>query len=251
MAGDPPRSRRLSAGRVARRRLFDCREDRERRRPAKYYRAIIVRSDGPYQKTADLKGRKFAVGDINATSGSLYPRYVLDRAGFSNFINAQTYVYKGGGVTLAAIINRTVEGIEKEGGPMDQSANQQYDAIVIGAGQAGGPLSTALAGAGRRTALIEALYVGGSCINYGCTPTKTMVACARIAYLARRAADYGVQVGSVSVDMQRRSEDDDRALDVGVQRTDDLVGARRGHRKHHDVYISRPRMRMNGTARGA
>src|SRR6266704_2909643 len=77
----------------------------------------------------------------------------------------------------------------------------QYDAIVIGAGQAGGPLSTALAQAGWRTAIIERVHVGGTCINEGCTPTKTMVASARVAYLARRAADYGVQTGPVSVDM--------------------------------------------------
>ncbi len=76
-----------------------------------------------------------------------------------------------------------------------------YDAIIIGAGQAGGPLSTALAGAGLKTALIEQEHVGGTCINEGCTPTKTMVASARVAYLARRAADYGVHTGSVSVDM--------------------------------------------------
>src|SRR3989441_3937680 len=76
-----------------------------------------------------------------------------------------------------------------------------YDAIVIGAGQAGGPLSTALARAGWKTALIERVHVGGTCINYGCTPTKTMVASARVAYLARRGADYGVLTGGVSVDM--------------------------------------------------
>src|SRR5438874_6166465 len=78
---------------------------------------------------------------------------------------------------------------------------QHYDAIVIGAGQSGGPLSTALARAGRRTAIIEREHVGGTCINEGCTPTKTMVASARVAYLARRAADYGVHTGPVSVDM--------------------------------------------------
>jgi pyruvate/2-oxoglutarate dehydrogenase complex dihydrolipoamide dehydrogenase (E3) component len=77
----------------------------------------------------------------------------------------------------------------------------QYDAIVIGAGQAGGPLSTALAQAGWKTAIIERIHVGGTCINEGCTPTKTMVASARVAYLARRAADYGVQTGPVTVDM--------------------------------------------------
>jgi len=77
-----------------------------------------------------------------------------------------------------------------------------YDAIVIGSGQAGGPLSTALAGSGRKTALIEREHVGGTCINEGCTPTKTMVASARVAYLARRGADYGVHTGQISVDMQ-------------------------------------------------
>jgi pyruvate/2-oxoglutarate dehydrogenase complex dihydrolipoamide dehydrogenase (E3) component len=76
-----------------------------------------------------------------------------------------------------------------------------YDAIVIGAGQAGMPLTTALAEAGRKTVLVESRYVGGTCINTGCTPTKTMVASARIAYLARRAADYGVGCGPVSVDL--------------------------------------------------
>ena len=81
------------------------------------------------------------------------------------------------------------------------TATKHYDAIVIGAGQAGGPLSTALAQAGWRTAIIERIHVGGTCINEGCTPTKTMVASARVAYLARRAADYGVHTGPVTVDM--------------------------------------------------
>lgn len=78
---------------------------------------------------------------------------------------------------------------------------KHYDAIVIGAGQAGGPLSTALAQAGRKTALIEREHVGGTCINEGCTPTKTMVASARVAYLTRRASDYGVNTGPISIDM--------------------------------------------------
>src|SRR3954454_5906511 len=80
---------------------------------------------------------------------------------------------------------------------------EHYDAIVIGAGQAGGPLATALAQAGHKTALIEREHVGGTCINEGCTPTKTMVASARVAYLARRAGDYGVRTGPVSVDLGR------------------------------------------------
>jgi pyruvate/2-oxoglutarate dehydrogenase complex dihydrolipoamide dehydrogenase (E3) component len=78
-----------------------------------------------------------------------------------------------------------------------------YDAVVIGAGQAGGPLSTALARAGQRTALIEREHIGGTCINDGCTPTKTMVASARVAYLARRGADYGVRTGPIEIDMVR------------------------------------------------
>src|SRR3989442_3319562 len=81
-----------------------------------------------------------------------------------------------------------------------------YDAIVIGSGQAGTPLSQALAAAGSRTALVEREQVGGTCINEGCTPTKTMVASARVAYLARRGADYGVRTGPVSVDQAKVRE---------------------------------------------
>src|ERR687885_1281165 len=76
-----------------------------------------------------------------------------------------------------------------------------YDAAVIGAGQGGIPLAMALAHAGRTTALIEREHVGGTCINEGCTPTKTMVASARVAYFDRRSPDYGVQNGPVAVDM--------------------------------------------------
>ena len=83
------------------------------------------------------------------------------------------------------------------------NAVDNYQAVVIGSGQGGTPLSRALANAGLRTALIERAHVGGTCINEGCTPTKTMVASARVAYLARRAADYGVLAGDVRVDMAR------------------------------------------------
>lgn len=65
----------------------------------------------------------------------------------------------------------------------------KFDAIIIGAGQAGGSLAGALAKAGRKVALIEREHVGGTCINEGCTPTKTMIASARVAHLARRASD--------------------------------------------------------------
>ncbi len=85
-----------------------------------------------------------------------------------------------------------------------------YDAIVIGAGQAGVPLARDLAGAGWKTALVERVHVGGTCYNEGCTPTKTMAASARVAYLARRAGDYGIVTGPVTVDMgavRRRKRD--------------------------------------------
>jgi pyruvate/2-oxoglutarate dehydrogenase complex dihydrolipoamide dehydrogenase (E3) component len=81
-----------------------------------------------------------------------------------------------------------------------------YDAIIIGAGQAGYPLSTTLAKAGWRTALVEREHVGGTCINEGCTPTKTMIASARAAYLAGRGADYGVRTGPVQVDLVKVRE---------------------------------------------
>ncbi|HXX28694.1 MAG TPA: mercuric reductase [Terriglobales bacterium] len=82
-------------------------------------------------------------------------------------------------------------------------ASQPYDAIVIGSGQAGKPLSVTLARAGMRTALIERDHFGGTCVNTGCTPTKTMLASGRVAYLAHRAADYGVRTGPISIDLAR------------------------------------------------
>jgi pyruvate/2-oxoglutarate dehydrogenase complex dihydrolipoamide dehydrogenase (E3) component len=83
------------------------------------------------------------------------------------------------------------------------AAVEHYKAVIIGAGQAGVPLARALAQSGRTTALIEREHVGGTCINEGCTPTKTMVASARVAYLARRGADYGVQTGPVALDLTK------------------------------------------------
>jgi pyruvate/2-oxoglutarate dehydrogenase complex dihydrolipoamide dehydrogenase (E3) component len=80
---------------------------------------------------------------------------------------------------------------------------KQYDAIVIGAGQAGGPLAKKLALAGKKTALIEKRWVGGTCINDGCTPTKTMVASAKMAYMAGKSSDLGVKIKSYSVDLQK------------------------------------------------
>src|SRR6266436_1396831 len=78
-----------------------------------------------------------------------------------------------------------------------------YDAIIIGTGQAGPFLTHRLASAGMKVAIIERKLFGGTCVNTGCIPTKTMVASAYAAHMARRAADFGVDAGAVSVDMKR------------------------------------------------
>jgi len=84
---------------------------------------------------------------------------------------------------------------------MANTADDRYDAIVIGTSQGGRFLPAELAKAGRKVALVERGPLGGTCVNTGCTPTKTMVASARLAYLARRGAEYGVRTGPVSVDL--------------------------------------------------
>jgi pyruvate/2-oxoglutarate dehydrogenase complex dihydrolipoamide dehydrogenase (E3) component len=82
--------------------------------------------------------------------------------------------------------------------------NENFDAIVIGTGQAGPSLAVRLAQSGKKTAIIERKLYGGTCVNVGCTPTKTLVASARAAHMARHAADYGVLVeGIPRVDMAR------------------------------------------------
>jgi len=82
--------------------------------------------------------------------------------------------------------------------------SEKYDAIVIGTGQSGPSLAVRLASAGRKTAIVERKLFGGTCVNVGCIPTKTLIASARAAYVARRGADYGVVVGGdVTVDMAR------------------------------------------------
>lgn len=83
------------------------------------------------------------------------------------------------------------------------TAAQHFDAIVIGAGQAGPPLAGRLTSAGQSVAVIERKLVGGTCVNYGCIPTKTLVASAHAAHLARRGADFGVGTGDVAIDMAK------------------------------------------------
>jgi len=83
--------------------------------------------------------------------------------------------------------------------------NRKYDAIVIGAGQAGPSLAARLAGAGKSVAIIERHLFGGTCINTGCTPTKTLIASARIAYDARRADCYGIELPTAGVAVNMRT----------------------------------------------
>src|SRR5215469_16419863 len=78
----------------------------------------------------------------------------------------------------------------------------KYDAIIIGSGQAANPLAKKLAAAGWKTALIEKKFIGGTCLNTGCTPTKTLIASGRIAYLVKRSADFGVHTTGFSINIE-------------------------------------------------
>lgn len=95
-------------------------------------------------------------------------------------------------------------------------ADEHYDAIMIGTSQGGRFLPVELAKSGQKVALVERGPIGGVCVNTGCTPTKTMVASARLAYQARRGAEYGVRVGPVSVDLAA-VRDRKRAMVAGAR----------------------------------
>ena len=83
---------------------------------------------------------------------------------------------------------------------------KRYDIIWIGTGQATGTVIPRLVAAGKTVAIAEGGRVGGSCVNYGCTPTKTIVASARAAHMARRGPDFGVQTGEIEIDFARVME---------------------------------------------
>ncbi len=85
-----------------------------------------------------------------------------------------------------------------------------FDAITIGSGQAGVPPTRMLADSGWNVAIIEYNLVGGSCVNYGCTPTKAMVASARRAWVARNSTDHGIHAKDVTVDFQKIMERKDQ-----------------------------------------
>lgn len=101
--------------------------------------------------------------------------------------------------------------------------SRSFDAIVIGGGQAGPFLAARLAGAGQRVALIERRFMGGTCVNDGCQPTKTLVASARVAWLARRANDFGVSTGPVSVDMAAVKARKEKVVHASRQGLDDWM----------------------------
>lgn len=78
--------------------------------------------------------------------------------------------------------------------------NDRFDVLIMGAGQASIPLAHDLAKAGRRAALVEEKHLGGSCVNFGCTPTKAVIASAHVAHLARRGIDFGLRIPTVEID---------------------------------------------------
>lgn len=90
---------------------------------------------------------------------------------------------------------------------------EKFDAIIVGAGQAGPPLAGRLTKAGQTVAVIERKLIGGTCVNYGCIPTKTLVASAHTAHLARRGAEYGVGTGDVTIDMGKVKARKDTIVD--------------------------------------
>jgi len=120
-----------------------------------------------------------------------------------------------------------------------------FDAIIVGAGQAGPPLAGRLTGAGQRVAIVERKYIGGTCVNNGCIPTKTLVASAHAAQLARRGAEYGIGTGSISVDMAKvKARKDDIMLTdrEGVESwLEDMDGCTvvRGHARFEDPHTLR------------
>lgn len=91
---------------------------------------------------------------------------------------------------------------------------RHFDVAILGGGQAGIPLAHGLAAKGRTVALVERKYLGGSCVNFGCTPTKAAIASARVAHLARRASDFGLRIPTVEVDFPAVIA---RASDIAVQ----------------------------------
>ncbi len=125
-------------------------------------------------------------------------------------------------------------------------AARTFDAIIIGCGQAGPSLAGRLSAAGMTVALVERKLVGGTCVNTGCMPTKTMVASAYAAHLARRAADYGVTLsGPVGVDMKAIKARKDKVSNDARKGLEDWIASMpgctlfRGHARFEDPHTVR------------
>jgi pyruvate/2-oxoglutarate dehydrogenase complex dihydrolipoamide dehydrogenase (E3) component len=130
----------------------------------------------------------------------------------------------------------------------------RHDVIVIGSGQAGVPLATRLAAAGRKVLICERGPFGGTCVNVGCTPTKTMVASARAAHVARGAARLGVRTGPVSVDLKAVVARKDAIVEewrAGVQRRLASAGPRLQIRHGSARFVGRRAVEVDGETHGA
>lgn len=125
-----------------------------------------------------------------------------------------------------------------------------FDAIVVGAGQAGPPLAGRLTAAGHRVAVIERKLVGGTCVNYGCIPTKTLVASAHTAHLARRADEFGIGTGEIRVDMAKVKARKDQIMLADRHGVESWLGEMdgctllRGHARFEDAHT----LRISGDA---
>ena len=127
--------------------------------------------------------------------------------------------------------------------------SEAFDAIIIGAGQSGPFLAAKLAGEGRKVALIEREHLGGTCVNDGCTPTKTLVASARAAWSARHAAEFGVVVGGpISVDMKAVKARKDKVVGASVKSLTDWIGGLKTleYIKGSGSFISATEVAVNG-----
>ena len=125
-----------------------------------------------------------------------------------------------------------------------------YDAIIIGTGQSGPALARRLVAAGRKVAIIERKLFGGTCVNTGCTPTKTLVASAYVAHAARRAADYGVKIeGSINVDMKAVKARKDSVVASFRNGVEQSLETLRGCTvyKGHGRFVAEKRVAVNGS----
>ena len=144
---------------------------------------------------------------------------------------------------LVMVLSSNILVLSQMGQPSEILMTTTYDAIIIGTGQAGPPLAVRLAGAGMKVAIIERKRFGGTCVNNGCIPTKTLIASARAAHIARRAAEYGVRIGSsITVDMKRVKERKDaivRRSNEGVEKwlkSTEKLTVYEGHARFEDTH---------------